>query len=136
LRKLIPLKQALEPAKGNEYLEWLACYLKTRKHIPTADMCVYNSMPPELFCTVKKGIKKIKITPLYGSESLNIVVPKGVSVVGEELGHINLYLMDGCEHRGVWIPIYKNIKFKNKELSEKMKKITKNDREEEKLFDV
>lgn len=49
----------------------------------------------------------IQLMPLYGSSSLNIIVPEGITIkTPEGLGHSNLYFMAGFHCRGGFVPVF------------------------------
>jgi len=45
----------------------------------------------------------------YGSQSFNIIVPKGISYEIKELGHCNIYDMNDISCIGHWVPAYDNV---------------------------
>lgn len=97
-------KQYLRTASKLDYVEWLDSYKEITNMQPTHE---YDyKFPTESFYV---AIKDFTIEPLYGSASLNIIVPEHVMVTGE-LGHTNLYLHG---HRpeavGFFVPHYNDL---------------------------
>ena len=90
----------LKPAYAHNYKKWLRGYLENGG-TPTH---WYDYGLPDSFYVAKRNIE---MTPLFGSTAINIIVPKGIDVSGN-LGHCNLYFMDGFKAKGRWIPVYGN----------------------------
>ncbi len=101
------LRKSLIPATLKEYKEWLKGYLQDGGSI--THVYDYNwEADDEWFVAVKD----CDIPPLYGATSINVIVPRGVSVgYSHGLGHNNIYYMDGFRQAGGWVPIYSNISF-------------------------
>jgi len=99
------LRGKMRLASKNDYLLWLSGFLE-RGGIITH---VYD-YPLDL-----RDWKVIefdfKISPLYGSQSLNLIVKKSVKFNGGDPGHSNLYFMDDYSMIGTLIPIYSDIIF-------------------------
>jgi len=87
-------------AHVNEYIKWLDGFLDSGE-TPTHRY----SYPFSQWDSFYIAYKDFVITPLYGSASINIIVPKGIKVTGNP-GHTNLYFFDGyCTNNG-FIPIF------------------------------
>ena len=93
----------LRLASVNDYTKWLKGYFLGGGKITH----VYDyDMPKDFYVATKN----FKMSPSYGSESFNIIVPRDIKFLGGELGHCKLYFEDGYKNTGD-VPIYKNIKF-------------------------
>lgn len=97
----------LRPARVEDYKNWLAGFL-AMDNKPTH---CYNYPLERGMEDWKVALADFQIVPLFGADSLNIIVPKGIRFLGGELGHNNLYLMDGFSCLGGWVPIYSDIHF-------------------------
>ncbi len=87
------------------YKEWLRGYLENGGK-PTH---FYNyNFPIDDFRMAKNNFIVI---PLHGASSFQIIVPKGITYEGENLGHINIYDMNDFSLKGHWVPIYEDIHF-------------------------
>lgn len=49
------------------------------------------------------------ITPLYGANSVRLIIPCGVKVTYDDLGHSTLYFMKNYEMVGAYVPSYSNM---------------------------
>jgi hypothetical protein len=88
-------------ASIKDYKLWLAGYFKNESNEFSH---YYDYKFPNDFFILRKNIKLI---PLYGSDSLNIIVPKNLNVEYDNLGHTNLYFMKDYSCKGhAWIPCY------------------------------
>lgn len=50
-----------------------------------------------------------RLLPLYGANSVRIIVPVGVPTPAGELGHSNLFIMDGYRVVGDFVPMFSDI---------------------------
>jgi len=50
-----------------------------------------------------------KLEPLYGAASIMVIVPIGINVEYDELGHNNIYYLDGYRHDGFFVPCFNDI---------------------------
>lgn len=94
----------LREASISDYLDGLSEYSQVTKSVFTHryDYTFYNA-------DFYVALNDFTISPLHGSQSINIIVPKHVTVYGE-LGHNNLYLHgDEPEHIGGWVPYYTDL---------------------------
>ena len=97
----------LRQAKVKDYKNWLAGFLeKGGKPTHCYDYPLEGGMEDW-----KTACSDFRIIPLFGADSLNIIVPKGIEFLGGELGHNNLYFMDGFSCLDGWVPIYSDIHF-------------------------
>ena len=103
---LFYLKDKSRSATIEEYKKWLHGFIKNGGE-PT------HSYDRPFDETIFLATRDFKAYPLFGSQSIGIIVPENVKFLGGELGHSNLYFMDRFKHRGVtgWIPVYNNITF-------------------------
>lgn len=97
----------LRPAKVKDYKAWLAGFLE-KGNKPTN---CYDYPMERGLDDWKIACSDFQIVPLFGTDSLNIIIPKGIKFLGGELGHNNLYFMDGFHCMGGWVPIYSDIHF-------------------------
>jgi len=80
------------PATIEEYGEWLDGRINlSDKH--KINYC-YGTFPKERYIILTKDST---ITPLYGSALYYIIVPAGIKVDAKNIGHSNIYYMDGFE---------------------------------------
>lgn len=93
-------------ASSSDYKKWLKGYLE-KGGKPTH---VYNyPLPHDWFIATDN----FTILPLYGAQSINIIVPEGIfaDIGVKGLGHNNLYFIKDFSTSGSWIPIYDDIEF-------------------------
>lgn len=90
----------LRKAEAYQYEEWLQAYLSTDEGEITH---VYNYDLPSRFYVARNSFH---LSALYGALAVSIIVPKGITVSYGELGHNNLYLMEGPANVGDWAPLY------------------------------
>jgi len=83
----------VRPAKISDYVNWLIGYQKNGGKITQK----YDSPTTIFFDNWFVVEKDFTVIPLFGSSSVNIIVPEGVDFLGkkEDLGHSNLYFVDG-----------------------------------------
>lgn len=100
-------ERRLRQASIEDYKDWLAGFLE-KGGKPTH----YHDYPMENgLDDWKVALKNFRIVPLFGTDSLNIIIPSGIKFLGGELGHNSLYLMGDFSYVGSWVPIYSNIHF-------------------------
>jgi hypothetical protein len=92
----------LREATVSEYQSWLAGFIKNGGR-PTH---CYQYPMPSSFKVAKRDFETIS---LFGSQSVEIIVPVGVNFFDDGLGHCNLYLMNGFKVIGGWVPVYSDI---------------------------
>jgi len=100
-------KGKLRQASIEDYRNWLAGFLEKGGKLTHC----YEYLIERGLDDWKVALKDFQISPLFGTESLNIIVPSGIKFLGGELGHNNLYLMDDFSCIGSWVPIYSDIHF-------------------------
>lgn len=95
----------IRPATIDDYKEWLQGYIWNGGE--ATHYYDYNFPTDEFFVLKKSG----ELPTLYGSYSINIIIPVGLALGVEKnkIGHSNLYYMEDYEHEGHWVPIYKNL---------------------------
>jgi hypothetical protein len=93
-------------ASKSDYERWLKGFL-AKSNTPTHNYD-YN-FPARSFYVAAANFE---IIPLYGSQSINVIVPQGVQVdTSRGLGHNNLYFMKDFTASNGWIPIYSDLEF-------------------------
>lgn len=101
------LKGKTRPAKVEDYKKWLAGFMK--KGSESTHFYNYpmkGSLDDWLVATAD-----FELVPLYGANSLHIIVLNGVKFKGGDLGHTELYFMDRFEKQASWVPVYTDIEF-------------------------
>lgn len=76
----------LRPAQKWEYEAWLTGFLRQGGKV--THFYDYD-WPARNFYT---AMSDLVITPLYGALALNVIVPKGIRLLGATTGHCNVYL--------------------------------------------
>lgn len=95
----------LRRARPNDYKEWLEGYMLAGGK-PT-HFYDYN-LPSDFYV----AIGNFSTMPLYGAQSVNIIVPRHISVTNMNgLGHCNIYFMEDFRMLGSWVPVYNDINF-------------------------
>jgi hypothetical protein len=96
----------IRPATARDYNRWLRGYLEASGRITHA----YDYPFDRLGMCV--AVADFTLPPLYGSSSLDIIVPAGITVVCPDPGHNKLYFMDGFrkgiggQHFSVSVPVF------------------------------
>lgn len=91
-------------ASKEDYEAWLAGYINNGGEIThTYDY----SWSDRNWCL---AVRDFRISPLCGSDALYIIVKSGVKLLGGDLGHSEVYLMDGFKLLGSWVPTYEDIR--------------------------
>lgn len=99
------LMAKLRRGTSEEYASWLKGYLKAGGCI--TDSYDYETTKLRFFVATDH----IKLVPLYGVDSLEIIVPEGLTVQGKG-GHIDIFLMDGfTSNKTKWTPLFSDINF-------------------------
>lgn len=90
-------------ANPQDYERWLTGYLEAGGTISHA----YDYPMTGDFCV---ALRDLTLPALYGSSSISIIVPEGITISAPEgLGHCKLYhLGSPCWVEGGWVPIYTN----------------------------
>lgn len=95
------------PATPSEYAAWLMGFLEQGGSITHPYPYPMPSGRPSGFMVVKSDAV---LPPLYGSRSIEIIVPVGRSVTfPKDRGHINVFWMDGFRHEGHFVPSYPDV---------------------------
>lgn len=89
----------LKQASSEDYKMWLDHHLDNDGGITH----YYNYEMPDIYIATQD----IHVTPLFGAMSVDIIVPKGISVSYDKLGHIKIYSYDGPSKGGI-VPCYLN----------------------------
>lgn len=76
----------LRPAQKWEYEAWLTGYLKQGGKVTH----FYDYAHP--IQNLYTALSNFVVTPLYGALAVNIIVPKGVHLLGGDTGHSNVYI--------------------------------------------
>lgn len=95
---------ALRQATKEDYLEWISGYLKEGA-LPT-HYYDYEFNPRDWHVAM---IDFRFGSGLFGSNALSILVPSSVEFLGGTLGHSNLFFLNGFRHRGLSVPLYKDV---------------------------
>ena len=98
-------RNKLVGARIEDYVAWLEGYIKNG-NLPThSNDYPMSRVIGEFFIATND----IEISALYGTSAINIIVPEKVKFLGGELGHNNIYLLDGYKHLGYFVPLYSDI---------------------------
>lgn len=92
----------LRRAKPKDYRDWLEGWVEEEGAITHH----YDYNLPSKFYV---ALSDVEIPPYTGSASIEVIVPEGVEVTYETLGHNNIYYMKGFDQAGGWVPTYDNI---------------------------
>jgi hypothetical protein len=96
-------KGYFRPARPDEYEAWLRGYIESGGKITHA----YQYPMPNNFHVANLDFE---LPSLCGASAIELIVPCGVTISGIDIGHCNLYKMDGFKYRGFgWFPIYTNV---------------------------
>lgn len=98
------LKGKIVPATKEDYEIWLSGYIGNGKE-PTH---YYDYPMTRVLDSFFLAIDHFEIGPLYGSSSINILVPESVEFLGGKLGHTNLYMFKDYKNKGIWVPVYED----------------------------
>jgi len=92
-------------ATTNEYTQWLHAYLSSGGKITHVYECPMKDM-----YIVKGSIKHLDIVKLCGALAVSLIIPSGVSVNYDNIGHNCIYLWDGLKTLGHSVPLFSDIK--------------------------
>lgn len=95
-------RATLRRASKFDYIKWLEDYLDRYNGGNVTHFYDYP-LPTEQFFVATKDIV---ITPLYGANAINIIVPKGINVTGAR-GHNNVFSYNSEDLR--FVPAYSNL---------------------------
>jgi hypothetical protein len=99
----------LRPASLQEYEKWMSGYIRVWGDCRLAPVdCPFSSLADEFF--VASG-RILKMEPLHGAKSINIIVPENVDVVGTDIGHCNLFFMRQYRFRGIYAMVSSDMNF-------------------------
>jgi hypothetical protein len=90
-----------------EYTDWLEGHLKSGGKI--THVYPYDTQSRQVFHIFRASAD---IPELHGASSLNVIVPQGVQVSCPELGHNELYFMDGfttAPKSSGWVPLHTDV---------------------------
>lgn len=90
----------IKVASRNDYIEWLHGFLNAGNK-PSH----FYDYPFDQWENFYIALESFRITPLYGSASINIIVPKGIQITGDP-GHTNLYICDGYRTSMEFVPVF------------------------------
>jgi hypothetical protein len=96
------VRPLLRKATPEDYRAWLEGWVEKEGQITHH----YNYNMPGDFYVARSNFV---LPPLYGSRSVDIIVPDGIEVTYEELGHNSLYYMRDFDHSGCSVPTYNDI---------------------------
>lgn len=95
----------LGTATAKDYGAWLKGFME-RGGEPTT---FYDyGMPQSKYYLATDSFK---LPPLYGADSVCIIIPAGVTVTFDDLGHNSLYMIDGFDYCGYSVPVYEGLEF-------------------------
>jgi len=89
-------------AKIEDYRKWLRRYLIFEM---PSDFCDYEFEDADFYVAKED----LFLPALYGATSINLIVPRGVKVEYEKLGHNNIYFMKGFKNVGEFVPFYNDL---------------------------
>ncbi|QQG45909.1 MAG: hypothetical protein HYY55_02925 [Candidatus Niyogibacteria bacterium] len=106
VRKKLVLSSMSKANAVESYKTWLRGFLERGGRLTNS----YNYPMPSVFFVAKEDFVMI---PLYGSSSINVIVPANIHFLGGSLGHSGLFLTDKFEVVGGTgrVPIYSDIRF-------------------------
>lgn len=96
------------PARPSDYAAWLRGWMGQRGAVTHE----YNYPMPDSFVVVTSS--GAVLPSLYGSESLAVIVPAGITLSApatfhRACGHSTVYRMDEFEILGDWVPTYPDV---------------------------
>ncbi len=98
------LSKSLRPATAGDYQQWLEGHGKNGGRVTHA----YDyPLPAGEFYV---AVRDFEMYPLTGSSAIKVIVPENVKVLGGELGHSNLFFMNGYRRTGWFTPSFSNAK--------------------------
>lgn len=97
-------EQCFRAATPDDYIGWLRKWVDTDGEITH----YYNYDMPSEFLV---AISHIKIPIFYGAASIGVIVPTGITVGFEEIGHNNIYQLAPLNQFGGFVPCYRNTEF-------------------------
>ena len=95
----------LRGANRADYTQWLEGFVDAG-NTPTH----YYSYPFSRWNSFYVAKKDFELVPLYGADSINIIVPEGITILGGSRGHNNIFCYNGYKHRGT-VPVFSDTVF-------------------------
>ena len=95
----------LRGANRVDYTHWLVGFVDAG-NTPTH----YYSYPFSRWNSFYVAKKDFELVPLYGADSINIIVPDGITILGGSRGHTNVFCYNGYKHRGS-VPVFSDTVF-------------------------
>jgi len=92
-------------ANRADYTRWLEGFVDAG-NTPTH----YYSYPFSRWDSFYVAKKDFELVPLYGADSINIIVPDGITILGGSRGHNNIFCYNGYKHRGS-VPVFSDTVF-------------------------
>lgn len=98
-RDLAAMQECLRPATAADYSRWLTGYLRRGGRVTH----FYDYPTPKMWVATPG----LQMHPLCGSWSVDIIVPSGVTIDVQGLGHNNIfYMADFTAAKGHFVPAY------------------------------
>jgi hypothetical protein len=95
----------LRRANRADYTQWLESFVGAG-NTPTH----YYSYPFSRWNSFYVATKDFELAPLYGADSINIIVPDDIKILGGSPGHNNIFCYNGYKHRGS-VPVFSDTVF-------------------------
>lgn len=95
----------LRRANRADYTQWLEGFVDAG-NTPTH----YYSYPFSRWNSFYVAKKDFELVPLYGADSINIIVPDGITILGGSRGHTNVFCYSEYKHRGS-VPVFSDTVF-------------------------
>lgn len=95
-------RHVLSPATPLDYARWLAGYIRQGGELTHS----YDYDLPRSFFVATGNLH---LPALYGSRAVSVIVPRGVEVTFDEIGHNALYFMDDFRVEGSLVPLYSGL---------------------------
>lgn len=95
----------LRKANRVDYIQWLEGFVDAG-NTPTH----YYEYPFSRWNSFYIAKKDFELAPLYGADSISIIVPDGITILGGSRGHTNVFCYSGYKHRGS-VPVFSDTVF-------------------------
>lgn len=106
-KSMLSLRSNTKKATVGEYNRWLKGYLEKGSKNNITNRYDYEfERKGNMYMVIGDGAF---IDDLYGSSSIDLIIPKGKKIDIRDIGHCNIYYMDGYRLRGHSVPIYNNV---------------------------
>lgn len=122
------MNRKMRRAYLSEYIEWLDGYMRNGG---MPNNYYGYPFPYKEFVTATRDFH---LGCERGALAFSIIIPAGIHHTSGDIGHNNLYYMDGFRHIGNDIPVYSNAAF-TKKLPGDIKKFIADERERERLLE-